>query len=218
MNERESSVHNATNKRRTLLVPLLAVVLGICAFRAYFNQEWKHRRAVQTIEKHWGVVNYEAERLPDTVSQILLRKMLGDGFFRRVACVSGLPGVHCRLEDLAGLPEVGQLELFDGRVDATGLAALKSLPQLWTLNLWGTNITDADLAQVGSIQGLEWLKLGYTQITDKGLEHLKSLRKLRLLYLAGTRVTESGVRELQSALPDCDIEWEKGSGKPEKPK
>lgn len=217
MDERESTLHNATYKRRRnryllLAFLVLTAILGICAFRIYFDQQWKHGRAVQTIENHWGGVSYEPERLPETVSQILLRKMLGDGFDRPVICVTGRPGAYCRLGDLANLPEIQQLELMDGRVDATGLADLKSLPHLWTLNLWGTNLTDDDLAQVGSLHGLKWLKLGYTRITDKGLEHLKSLRNLRWLVLTGTHVTESGVRKLQTALPDCEIEKEKTTG------
>ena len=192
---------------RSLLLFVLVVAIGISAIRIVFDRAFAHNEAVTRITRHWGQVSYSQDDA-EPAWKSWGRKCLGNGYVGQVTCVRAPRFAHCRLEDLVALPEVQQLELMGTRVDAAGLAALKSLPRLWTLNLWATNITDDDLVPVGNLNRLEWLKLGYTQITDKGLEHLKSLGNLRLLYLTGTHVTESGVKKLQSALPDCDIEWD----------
>ncbi len=56
---------------------------------------------------------------------------------------------------------------------------------------------------------------GQAGITDEGLGSLKGLVKLNNLYLRGTSITERGVQDLHKALPQCKIEWDRGTVGPD---
>ena len=58
------------------------------------------------------------------------------------------------------------------------------------------------------------LSLDSTGVTDKGAPVLKSMAGLKSLNLYHTLVTEKGLQELKSALPTCEIVFDRDSALP----
>jgi hypothetical protein len=53
-----------------------------------------------------------------------------------------------------------------------------------------------------------------TGVTDKGVQVLKTMGSLKTLNLYHTLVTEKGMQELKTALPSCDIVFDRDSAMP----
>ena len=88
-----------------------------------------------------------------------------------------------------------------------GVEQLKGIPEIGELLLANTKVTDQGLAHLRAMTQLKGLDLCGTGVTDVGLENLTGLTALEYLWLDGTKVTEAGVKKLQKALPNCQIEW-----------
>jgi hypothetical protein len=97
------------------------------------------------------------------------------------------------LKELAGLRNLGALDLSGTGITPGSLAALERLPRLQRLNLADTAIADRDASALGRCRGLQSLDLFATAVTDAGLRHLKSLRQLQFLVLAQPTVVVRSV-------------------------
>ncbi|HUT94967.1 MAG TPA: hypothetical protein VMY37_36250 [Thermoguttaceae bacterium] len=95
-------------------------------------------------------------------------------------------------------------------------AHLEELPNLQ--QLYGSrDITDAGLEHVARMTNLQALHLDYSQVTDSGVEHLGRLKNLNHLDLTGTSFTREGLERLHRALPNCEIEADCGTIRPQAP-
>lgn len=92
-----------------------------------------------------------------------------------------------------------------------GLAALNGLQHLEWLQLTNVNVTNEGLRHLKNCKNLKKLMLYGTKITDEGLVHLAGMTKLLDLSVKSTKVTEAGVRSLAKSLPQCTIEWNRGT-------
>jgi hypothetical protein len=90
-------------------------------------------------------------------------------------------------------------------VTDAGLKEVAALPRLTLLSLYDTKVTDAGMTQVAALRELRSLDLGMTAVTDAGLQELAALPKLERLTAGGSKVTRRGVRALEKALPGCYI-------------
>jgi len=109
------------------------------------------------------------------------------------------------MEELAALPNLQTLWLWNARVTDAGLKELGRIKSLRDLNLRGTKVTDAGLKELAELQRLQQLLLQETGITDAGLKELAALKGLKTVYLYATKVTASGIAELKKALPECNV-------------
>jgi hypothetical protein len=108
-------------------------------------------------------------------------------------------------------------DVFNGKLDANALNALKGLPltelicrdsaaltdlsalqemKLTHLDCRHTNVGNADLKNLTGITGLRLLVLWSTKVTDAGMKDLAGLKELRHLSLQNTKVTDEGLKEL----------------------
>ena len=60
------------------------------------------------------------------------------------------------------------------------------------------------------------LTLDSVDLTDAGAAHLAEIRSLRQLDLYHTLVTDKGFERLKTALPGCQIHYERDSAKRER--
>jgi hypothetical protein len=92
------------------------------------------------------------------------------------------------------------------------MSAVRPLVELRNLSVSGRGITDAGLEPLRGRDKLVEIGLFGTGVTDAGLDVLKGLKGLRELDVRATRVTARAIADLRSALPDCHVEFEPGSG------
>ncbi len=108
------------------------------------------------------------------------------------------------LKEMAKLPKLRGLGLWDTQVTDAGMKEVAKLTQLERINLGGTKITDRGLREVSKLTKLTYLNLRYiSRITNAGLKELVKCKQLRELYLGHTQITDTA--ELQKALPKCEI-------------
>jgi hypothetical protein len=152
---------------------------------------WPRNRAVGTIEKAGGTVQYLtapqyqgkiAITLPDTVSDDDLEYM----------------------EALDQLQPVW-LQVRGHKITGRGLASLKRLTSLHGLTLNGTHIAAEDLIHLQALPELETINLEGNTISDKGLDIIKDLPNLKSVSIRGNPVTESAVQKLLAARPDLIV-------------
>lgn len=128
-----------------------------------------------------------------------------------------------RLEDLASLPNLVQLEIYGNHIDEAGLRALgkfgrlqrlglegvtgpemrslAKLKQLKTLYLSEAHLTDLAGAQPRQVEGfskLETLWLQDARVGDSGIGCFAGLRQLQKLNLNGTDITDAGLGHLEA--------------------
>jgi hypothetical protein len=75
-------------------------------------------------------------------------------------------------------------------------------------------VDDKGLESLQSLPRVRELSLDSTNITDTGAALLKSMASLKDLNLYHTLVTEAGMNELRSALPNCEIVFDRDSALP----
>jgi hypothetical protein len=75
-------------------------------------------------------------------------------------------------------------------------------------------ITGIDLFDTLIEPRLRELRLDSTNVSDAGLASLRAMTELRSLNLYHTRVTEKGYEELKTALPGCQIVFDRDSSQP----
>lgn len=112
---------------------------------------------------------------------------------------------------LACLAPMQLLDLSNNVVTNKGLMYASGFLNLLGLRLSNCKmISDDGLFHVSHLGRLEELHLNGCVITNAGLVHLYRLRKLRQLNLADCpNVTPEGIEALRSAIPQCDISFER---------
>ncbi len=118
------------------------------------------------------------------------------------------------LTQLAPLTNLSRLDLVRTRVTDRGVEAIAALRNLTRLNLDYTSVTDKGLRSLASLTKLAELRLDGATVSDAGLDPLTGLTGLKLLNLYHTLVTDSGFRKLKTALPECNIVWDRESALP----
>jgi hypothetical protein len=88
------------------------------------------------------------------------------------------------------------------------------LKNLSVVKLDYTSVDDKGLESLQSLPRVRELSLDSTNITDTGAALLKSMVSLQDLNLYHTLVTEAGMNELKSALPNCEITFDRDSALP----
>lgn len=131
----------------------------------------------------------------------LLRRIFGDGWFRRIDDVGGAPWKDNRqvFQILERCEFIQRVDLAHARnLNHDDFIALAKVQQIVYLNLARSNITDDDLASISQLNRLTHLDLYCTAITDDGMPHLAKLDALRKLDLNGTSITDKGLLQLRS--------------------
>jgi hypothetical protein len=194
---------------RSLFVVMTAACIGMSWPGVKMREARRQKDTVEEIQKLGGWVWYEhqvdassSKVLPTTPPPVpaWLRKLFGDDFFQKVACVY-LNDTQVVDDDLALITNLSELnELLDlSRTQVTdmGLQYLKAFTRLESLRLSGTKITDNGLDHLTALPQLTDLSLDDTTITDEGLERLKALPQLQTLILYKTNITDAGMAHLK---------------------
>ncbi len=90
------------------------------------------------------------------------------------------------------------------------------LTRLQSLDLDYTRVSDAGFAKLSGLTALVSLQLDDADLTDAGVTHVAALRNLKQLDLYHTLVTEKGFAQLKTALPSCEIHYERDSTRRER--
>ncbi len=113
------------------------------------------------------------------------------------------------LTDLAGLPALESLNLYETLVKDDDLRSERSLRQLRSLNLGVCPlVTDAGVEQLLGLRELRFLNLWFCrQVTDEGFRSLARLERLESLNLSLTGLTDAAMPQLAelSELQTLDI-------------
>jgi hypothetical protein len=123
---------------------------------------------------------------------------------------------HCRFTDkglahLKTLDHLERLSMFRTKVDDTGAAQLAEFKSLRAINFDYTKLTDKGIDLLKMLPHLEELGLDSTEVDDHGADLLASISTLKSLDLYHTLVSDNGYRVIKSALPQCQIFWDKDS-------
>jgi Leucine-rich repeat (LRR) protein len=100
-------------------------------------------------------------------------------------------------QEVARIPSLKHLYLFDANVSDLGLKALCQLRDLQSLNLSGTAVTGAGIPELGQLTKLEKLEFRGAPFCDDGLKPLHELTTLQYLCLSDTKVTDAGLEHLK---------------------
>src|SRR5262249_20616386 len=86
------------------------------------------------------------------------------------------------VRELAALAQLGHLELSANyTLTGAGFAELAGLPDLRVLRLYQTRVNDAGLKEICRIKTLRELDIGNTAVTEAGLTGLADLKRLQVL-------------------------------------
>ena len=186
---------------------LLILVTVFCVWLSFVvRRATTQRRAVEIVTEAGGSLHYQHEtrrwplphhEFPSAATfdaslnppgNLLLRRWLGDDFFRKIVMI-----------DLVE-KKAGQVE---------NLAALANLDGLLWLNLGYNEVTDEGLSVLGQMSQLRVLCLDRNRFTDQGLAHLTELQRLEQLDLSMNRHLDGSgleyVAQLKS-LKDLDLQ------------
>lgn len=111
------------------------------------------------------------------------------------------------LEELSQLPKLESL-LFNSSVFTERHAMAVGKLKLRNLQIHSSRVDDSMVRHLAGMERLESLDITHNPITDQGLAELKKVTTLKTLQLQGTSVTPAGVADFQSALPNCDVQWD----------
>ena len=101
------------------------------------------------------------------------------------------------------------------RTGNAGAEALGALKNLAVVRLDYTTVDDKGLdAPCEASRGSRELSMDFTGVTDNGAKTLESMSSLKALNLYHTLVTEKGWQEIKSALPSCEIVFDRDSALP----
>ena len=118
------------------------------------------------------------------------------------------------LAHLAPLTRLRRLDLFRTRVTDAGLDAIAAIGTLEQLNLDYTKVTGAGLARLHPLKNLRELRLNSAAIGDDNIGELAAFPALRRLNIYHTLVTDKGFEKLKSALPRCEVIYDRDSSLP----
>jgi len=186
---------------RSLLVVLTVLAIALAWLAAKRHRARRQHAAAEALADAGAVVYYDYHVDPD-------------GAIFALPDDSAKPDVPRWLLQLLGrdfFSDVVIVEVHSNTFSDKDMVHIKELRRLQRLEVFGTQVTDSGLLHVSELHDLEELNLAITPITDGGLRHLTGLRKLQYLHLPTTQVTEEGVRYIQTALPNCEVEYLKGS-------
>ncbi|MFO1002753.1 MAG: hypothetical protein U0936_20685 [Planctomycetaceae bacterium] len=80
--------------------------------------------------------------------------------------------------------------------------------KLRDLQIHSSQVDDNMLRHLAGMEKLEILDITHNPITDQGLAELRPIKTLKTLLLQGTNVTAEGVAAFQTALPNCEVQWD----------
>lgn len=110
-----------------------------------------------------------------------------------------------QLRHLKPLATLKSLDLGFTDIDDQCINHLLGLPELEELRLHGTSVSDAIVPSLPQLSNLRVLHLTRTQISDQGIPHLLQLPNLRMLDIRSTPITRDGGDRLRKGLPECVI-------------
>ena len=147
---------------------------------------------------------------------------IGDAGLEHIAALTNLRELNLNyarftdkgLEALKPLQKLERIEMTRTRATDAGVEALAALPNLAEIKLDYTAIDDKALASLEGHRAIRALSLDSTGVTDNGATLLKTMAGLKSLNLYHTLVTEKGVQGLKSALPSCEIVFDRDSALP----
>ncbi|HWB00144.1 MAG TPA: SUMF1/EgtB/PvdO family nonheme iron enzyme [Pirellulales bacterium] len=153
---------------------------------------------------------YASIKLPgaDAETRIASRATVPAGAFTVVAVsITGSGKIaDGRLDHLASLKGLENLDVGNTAVSNAGLADIASLTELKSLSLENTGISDAGLIGLAPFKKLERLSLAADKkITDAAAEYLIAIKSLRSLSVTGTSLTAQGVAAIMAGLPQCNV-------------
>ena len=88
------------------------------------------------------------------------------------------------------------------------------MTKLQRLNLDYTSVSDKGLPKLQALTALTRLSLDSAAVTDAGVAELATMKNLKYLNLYHTLVTDKGYQMLKSALPACEIVYDRESSLP----
>ena len=193
----------------TLLAAVLCGTLGVRA--VYVNDQ----RAVA--ERLSGVIDRSSvpgrggphstvigwEEMPSYLGlppSALVRRVMGDDFYRNVVEVSLQYNRQLTDDDLAQVNRLDHLRRLDLSLTAIGdegLRHLGTLPRLESLDLGSTDVSNDGLKYLDGAPALVALGLSFTGIDDEGVTHLVDTHaRLSRLDLSSTATSDVGVAAL----------------------
>ena len=108
---------------------------------------------------------------------------------------------------LKSMPKDEVVELGFPHTSATErlLPQIAGMINLGYIDLSGLPITDAGVEYLESLPKLKWLYLRKTQISDDCIGSLVKLKRLQILNLRETAISQTTIEQLRAALPECEI-------------
>jgi len=102
---------------------------------------------------------------------------------------------HCKLTDaglkeLAGFPNLRQIDLISNRITDAGLKELGRFKSLSTLHLQGTLVTDAGVRDLARQLPIRAFHLDRTMVTDAILKDLAQIKTLEMLQFDNKQITD----------------------------
>lgn len=122
--------------------------------------------------------------------------------------LSGTGVTDDELKFIGDLKNLSSLSIGGGGesvLSGSGLKHLAGLVNLGRLDLSSTGLTDEDVEILKTLPSLKSLVLVSTAITDKGLLELKDMKDLRYLDVSGTAVTDEAISSFKKTLPACNV-------------
>ena len=118
--------------------------------------------------------------------------------------------VHAEMT-AAALPFIGEfkelyeLDIYDRGASNQTLEQIAKLPKLRMLRLFNGIFDDEGTRQLARLTTLEELSLDSPKITEAAIEHMAGLKNLRKLHLGRLKLTPKGRERLQMLLPKVVI-------------
>jgi hypothetical protein len=175
--------------------------------------------AIRAIQGHGGAIRFDYEVTPDAEppGPALLRRFVGDEYFREIAAVKFFatpidPSIWDHLRGQAGLRD---LELILAHLGDDDLDQLRGFHRLRSLDIsYSPRITAAGISKLLDLEGLEELKIMFTDVSDADLLRLKAHPTLREIWVTTSegRVTPEGVERLRAEMPRLEWVYCKPSG------
>jgi hypothetical protein len=94
------------------------------------------------------------------------------------------------------------------------MASVAGLKNLRVAKLDYMTLDDQAVVFLKDLPRLRELSLDATSITDQGAQTLRSMTELRALNIYHTLVTENALLALKTALPECQIVFDRDSALP----
>lgn len=193
----------------------MLVTLACCWLGWHIHTARRQQEAVKTIRDYGGWVLYDYELNNgkyDPTAQSWVPKWafecVGPDFFHSEVEINFYeqpPGkAYSRnptlapLEQLAYLPKVERLTLYDTQASDANLRHVGKLRHLRSVGIYNAHlVTDAGVAYLGSMRKLQSVFIERAQLTDRSLEVFSRSTGLQELIVPGGHFTDAGVAHLQ---------------------